>query len=66
MYHCRDCGHRTRKSNEKGGCPACGSQQFGRKMTKNRPPSKPNRLHLIGLVVLWGYLLAHIYWKLST
>jgi hypothetical protein len=60
-YFCKDCSYRGKSSGPDGGCPACGSFNFGRGTKKEtRAPSKWRLRLLIGL---WTWLIVMIIWK---
>jgi DNA-directed RNA polymerase subunit RPC12/RpoP len=64
-YYCSDCSYRGKTSGQRGECPACGSFNLAnpRKETDKPPPAKWRLFLLLGL---WGYLFAHIAWKLLS
>ena len=64
-YTCRDCSYRGKQSSAEGRCPACGSINF-RFSTAGDEPDKPGTRKgpLLVLVMLWGFLITQIYWKL--
>jgi hypothetical protein len=65
VYVCRDCSYKGTKRADDGHCPACGSPKFRLAAAAKSPgqPQKRNR-SLALLVLLWGYLIAHVCWKL--
>lgn len=64
-YYCRDCSYKGKKRAADGHCPACGSAKFHLQKAKTDPDKPETRKgSLVVLVLLWGYLIAHIYWKL--
>ena len=64
-YYCRDCSYKGSKRSAGGFCPACGSAKFRQQGEKTAPDTPETRKGpLLVLVFLWGYLIAHIYWKL--
>jgi len=64
-YYCSDCSYRGTTSGQGGECPACGSFRITKpRVTREKP--QPKRSHLVMLVLLWAYLIAHITWKLNS
>ena len=63
-FACKDCSYRGTTSGPTGGCPACGSFNFGREIRQEKPP--PGKLRLILLVLLWLYLFGMILWELNS
>ena len=67
-YLCRDCGYSGKQRSELGGCPACGSGNFGRRnaavQIEESVGSSPKKLLLLGLV--WAWLIIEIYRKLNA
>lgn len=67
-YYCRDCSYTGTRRSESGGCPACGSANFGRRgataETARSAASSP--LKLLTLVLLWAWLITEIYRKLNA
>jgi hypothetical protein len=64
-YHCRDCSYKGKQSSAGGLCPACGSAKFERAagvLTLDNS-EKPGNGSLIAVILLWGFLIGHIYWK---
>jgi predicted ATP-dependent serine protease len=62
-YYCKDCSYRGKVSGQVGECPACGSFNLQKDMKQEEKPT-PAKWRLVVLVVLWGYLIALIIWKL--
>ena len=62
-YYCKDCSYRGKVSGQVGECPACGSFNLQKKTKQEEKPT-PAKWRLVVLVVLWGYLIALITWKL--
>ena len=66
-YHCRDCSYTGTKRSESGGCPACGSADFGRWGARAAArPAASSPLKLLMLVLLWVWLITEIYRKLNA
>lgn len=66
-FYCNDCTHRGVKTTNAGQCPACGSHNIAQRSFFVREPEKPPpKWRLPLLIVLWGYLLFSIAWKLLT
>jgi hypothetical protein len=65
-YHCHDCSYKGTKRSAGGHCPACGSPNFRLQKSKNEAGKKSGKGSLLLLVLLWGYLIAHVYWKLTN
>jgi predicted ATP-dependent serine protease len=63
-YFCKDCSYRGVTSGQLGECPACGSYNIVKGSSKSKEESPPAKWRLVTLVLLWGYLIAMIIWKL--
>ncbi|MCB1855644.1 MAG: hypothetical protein KDI05_12240 [Halieaceae bacterium] len=64
-YFCKDCSYRGNKSGQDGACPACGSFNISRQAARAQSTPKYNRLRIVLLIGLWGYLIGLILWKLN-
>lgn len=66
-YRCRDCSYKGKKRSTEGFCPACGSTNF-RSATAVMVPTKTETRKgpAILVILLWAYLIGHIYWKLHS
>lgn len=66
-YHCKDCSYEGTKRSAGGHCPACGSADFRLvNAVEQAGKKKPGKGSLVFLILLWGYLIAHVYWKLNN
>jgi predicted ATP-dependent serine protease len=66
VYHCQDCSYQGAKRSAGGHCPACGSPNFRlRERNKQAEEKKSGKGSLLILALLWGYLIVHVYWKLT-
>lgn len=63
-YHCKDCSYRGIKSGQLGECPACGSYNIVKHALTSKEQPPPAKWRLVALLLLWGYLIAMIIWKL--
>jgi predicted ATP-dependent serine protease len=63
-YHCNDCSYRGVKSGQLGECPACGSYNIVNRSLSLKEQAPPAKWRLVALLLLWGYLIATIIWKL--
>ena len=64
-YFCTDCSYRGKVSGQVGECPACGSFNLVKRQTTVEAKPPPGKWRLVVLVLLWGYLIAMIIWKLN-
>jgi predicted ATP-dependent serine protease len=64
-FHCKDCSYRGKNSGQRGECPACGSYNIVQDFNPIKERSKSGKWRLVLLVLLWGYLITAILWKLS-
>ena len=65
-YACQDCSYTGKKRSAEGMCPACGSPNFRIAGPKARVVKAETRKgSLILVILLWTYLIGHIYWKLN-
>lgn len=67
IYSCQDCSYQGKQRNQLGQCPACGSYNYRNRIaTHEQKPVGSSPLKLVMVVILWGYFIAHIYWKLNS
>ena len=67
-YQCHDCSYKGKKRSAEGHCPACGSTKYRNAGAGSAKPGerKTHTAPLVLLVLLWGYLITEIYWKLYS
>ena len=67
-YFCYDCSYSGKMNTGAGRCPACGSINVKRAKGKDGTQQSPQRRRfgLLAVVLLWGYLIVHIIWKLNA
>ena len=66
-YLCRDCSYTGTKRAALGGCPACGSANFGRQgaAVEAEEPKGSSPMRLAFMAALWAWLIFEIHRKLS-
>ncbi|MDX1735699.1 MAG: hypothetical protein R3228_15100 [Halioglobus sp.] len=64
-YYCRDCSYTGKAKSQTGACPACGSFNYGIRGAAGEQAPAPKRWRLVLVILLWGYLMVHIGWKLA-
>lgn len=64
IYLCKDCSYRGKVGGQLGECPACGSFNVVRNRGTKEEKPPPSRWRMVLMVLLWGYLVALVVWKL--